>query len=642
MEREFKNHMNALSPNTTYVVSENCTVANHLSIPIGVSLIFKGGIITITGKLTGFRTAILAPITQIFATSNASSIDGTWYVERAYPQWFGAKADNITDCSDAINKAILFKKTGEVFLPRGTYKITKTIDVKYGIILCGEKAINPVDIANNNLDARMGTVIIPSGTGFAGNFTIRMNTKGTNPENATWEIAYPSSLTAVKNILFSNHTTDNNMRGILCAGSFEVSHCGWNNFSQAVAAARSCYSDNKKITDCTFEVFTDQVDQFFAFHLNGLGDNLCFERNLIECKNGLNLLLCNGGNVSNNILNCLVNIDSCKGMVFSANHCESKTAQLKISNSAVSITNCFFQKNDKPSIIIEGKYNYIPTVLISNCAFLYYDYYKQSNGIVVDGVSNVYDIAISGKISLKINHSFRYQTFRNAIERTFTFGVFMGEIKENNIETFSEFNNHSYFLSNDCLIKANKYICLNHSIQTMPNLRLYADTEGNAGIVWKRDLNKKYTYKYQTLWDANRHIASPLSTNIIEYTPTKGGLMMYFDSDVSSIGFQALIRIFRESSNSKEFVDVPICGIQYMYDNGDSICGFKWTKYTTQPVLSNNTVPIGAIEFKGRNIVMRSPALPNSGIWENGDIIYNTGSGANTLWIRHNNSWIAK
>ena len=43
MEREFKNHMNALSPNTTYVVSENCTVANHLSIPIGVSLIFKGG-----------------------------------------------------------------------------------------------------------------------------------------------------------------------------------------------------------------------------------------------------------------------------------------------------------------------------------------------------------------------------------------------------------------------------------------------------------------------------------------------------------------------------------------------------------------------------------------------------------------------
>ena len=43
MEREFKNHMNALSPNTMYVVSENCTVANHLSIPIGVSLIFKGG-----------------------------------------------------------------------------------------------------------------------------------------------------------------------------------------------------------------------------------------------------------------------------------------------------------------------------------------------------------------------------------------------------------------------------------------------------------------------------------------------------------------------------------------------------------------------------------------------------------------------
>ncbi|WP_314791285.1 glycosyl hydrolase family 28-related protein [Tannerella forsythia] len=637
MEREFKNHMNALSPNTTYVVSENCTVANHLSIPIGVSLIFKGGIITITGKLTGFRTAILAPITQIFATSNASSIDGTWYVERAYPQWFGAKADNITDCSDAINKAILFKKTGEVFLPRGTYKITKTIDVKYGIILCGEKAINPVDIANNNLDARMGTVIIPSGTGFAGNFTIRMNTKGTNPENATWEIAYPSSLTAVKNILFSNHTTDNNMRGILCAGSFEVSHCGFNNFVQAVASAGKYYSDNKTVTDCHFFVFNGSQSSYFAFDLRGLGDNLCFKRNHIVYSNGLYLSLCNGGEISDNILNCLTKINISKGIVFSANHCEDKTAQLHIINSAVSVVNNFFQKNEHPSISIEGKDNDTSIVSISNCEFLYYDYYKQNNNTVIDGVSNVHDIVIGGKVSLKISNSFRYWVLRNSIGKTFIFGIFIGE----NNNSLLGFNNYSYFLSNDSLIKANKYIALNHSVQTMTDIRLYADTGGNEGIVWKRDFHKKYTYTYQILWDARRHIATS-GTNTIMYTPTKGGLIMYFDSNFSSIGFQTLIRIFRESANSNEYVDVPICGTQYMYDNGDSICGFKWTSYTVKPELSNCITPIGVIEFRGKNLIMRSLTIPSSGTWENGDIVYNAGPSANTLWIRHNNSWISK
>lgn len=64
-------------------------------------------------------------------------------MDRAYPQWFGAKNnDENTDSSDAINKAIQFKRVGEVFLPRGQYYINKTINVKVGIILRGEKHIH--------------------------------------------------------------------------------------------------------------------------------------------------------------------------------------------------------------------------------------------------------------------------------------------------------------------------------------------------------------------------------------------------------------------------------------------------------------------------------------------------------------------
>ena len=88
-----------------------------------------------------------------------------WTMERAYPQWFGAqncadlllsahayfsaggpdnitlgnsKIDEIADSSDAINAAIQLKRTGEVFIPQGFYKICNYIHILPGIKLVGE------------------------------------------------------------------------------------------------------------------------------------------------------------------------------------------------------------------------------------------------------------------------------------------------------------------------------------------------------------------------------------------------------------------------------------------------------------------------------------------------------------------------
>jgi len=89
MAKEFKNYLNLLSltPDTTYVVSKDCTISTNLVLPDRISLIFKGGKITVTGTLTGTRTSIVAPISEIFITSDVTSIDGTWDIDQAYPRF---------------------------------------------------------------------------------------------------------------------------------------------------------------------------------------------------------------------------------------------------------------------------------------------------------------------------------------------------------------------------------------------------------------------------------------------------------------------------------------------------------------------------------------------------------------------------
>jgi len=85
-------------------------------------------------------SSIIAPITQIFDVT--LNVTGSWEINRSYPQWFGAIAATsqsaAVDCAAAINKAILMKSTGEVFMPRGVYRVDSTIRVRAGIVLRGD------------------------------------------------------------------------------------------------------------------------------------------------------------------------------------------------------------------------------------------------------------------------------------------------------------------------------------------------------------------------------------------------------------------------------------------------------------------------------------------------------------------------
>ena len=111
----------SISANSTYVVSAPYTIGGTLTMPADVTLYFIGGMLSGSGKLIGNKTKIIAPIKQIFGTS--LNVSGTWEIERAYPQWFGAQSyqsisTSSADIASAINKAIEMKQTGEVFIPR--------------------------------------------------------------------------------------------------------------------------------------------------------------------------------------------------------------------------------------------------------------------------------------------------------------------------------------------------------------------------------------------------------------------------------------------------------------------------------------------------------------------------------------------
>ena len=172
-------------PTTTETGKNSDVVINrHITLAHNTTLIFAGGKISGTGTLTGDNTRLIAPITQIFGED--ITVDGIWVMDRAYPQWFGARNDisnnefwhlrvaceaaksteenplapeaekdkiekardtalkNLkawkVDSSDAINKAMKLKHAGEVFLPKGEYAICKTLQVPHGIVLRGELA----------------------------------------------------------------------------------------------------------------------------------------------------------------------------------------------------------------------------------------------------------------------------------------------------------------------------------------------------------------------------------------------------------------------------------------------------------------------------------------------------------------------
>lgn len=85
-----------LEEDEKYLVSKEYTVdGGLLEFPPNVQLLFNGGKITGNAVLVGNGTKIIDTTEQIFGEDVAIDNQGTWNIEFARPEWFGAKSDDV-------------------------------------------------------------------------------------------------------------------------------------------------------------------------------------------------------------------------------------------------------------------------------------------------------------------------------------------------------------------------------------------------------------------------------------------------------------------------------------------------------------------------------------------------------------------
>ena len=119
--------------NRTWVITYEHTLANNITIPEGVTLLFDGGRISGAYTITGNVTKILNPRnTHIFGLT--TNFTGSWTETKATPMWWGAKTTpdpntftGVESASPAIQK--LFDSPFDVEFPNGYYYIDTAINI---------------------------------------------------------------------------------------------------------------------------------------------------------------------------------------------------------------------------------------------------------------------------------------------------------------------------------------------------------------------------------------------------------------------------------------------------------------------------------------------------------------------------------
>ncbi len=129
--------------NTKYVIKYDYVLGENINVPDNCILEFDGGSISANGSndtITGANTSIQAELVKIFNTN--LTITGTWNIAEAYPEWFGAKGDGVTDDFSSLQKCFdtCIKVKCSAFL-LGKYYTSSTLNIKNVRIIGVKKPI---------------------------------------------------------------------------------------------------------------------------------------------------------------------------------------------------------------------------------------------------------------------------------------------------------------------------------------------------------------------------------------------------------------------------------------------------------------------------------------------------------------------
>ena len=679
-----------------------------------------------SGTLVGDFAQIEAPLVEIFGSK--VKVEGDWLNDRVYPQWFGAvaykscgeaSAASSVGSADAIERAVRMAVYGEVFIPRGYYRIARTIKLPFGVNIRGASSVE----WDYDGVTKYGTVLV-SAFDYEGlksrlqgvddncesckenNYLIEINVQWVviveNPEDDAekWkkiivprsEIEYTTRETSIKNLRLRNSSLPllkdigreqaYLMYGILSGASLNMDGVTFQHFGQALRFTDN-YIDNKCVVNCTMSEYwdaymlnQDEAHKPYAFNMGFLGDALMFAHNGVSgfVNKGLLVNNCGGAMICDNIITAESKIRQSKAVDFSSNHLERGTI-LKIEDSEVTMRSNYFWLGQEPVVQISGADGSV--VSMDGDAFRFYDsafYMSQSDfEKTKDDNGAAYrinaDIALDRQSKLNLSNVYRYWG-GEGFSSMLTCGVHVCEWMDDGSfgEVLDVFKRFSYALSRNCQIstgfKANMHF-EESGLMDVPDPRPHGML--NAGVAWvlmydtgetDNEGNKKYekdvgtyTYECQLLLDSKRGIGWTYDDKqtmrnlpiwngdgfVDEVTVRDEFSVSYIDDKqektrsvvkgvlIALPCVYGVVRIKRMKSTGADcrYVDVPVCGAKFLYDNGVSVCGFPWQDYTHNDEITLNK-GVDSVEISAS----RAKLYANQSVFKNlksEDVVYKLG-----------------
>lgn len=300
-----------------------------LTVATGSTLDFQGGSFS-NGTIVGNNTKINAGLQKIFNIDII--LNGTWNVNEAYPEWFGAVGNGVTNDTIALTKCINYFTITS--LSARTY-ITDQIDniPSFRTIRgCGKKSIiqaNPsMELTNNYLlrtkDGGSGII-----------FSDFVLLGGSNSTEANYKIG-GILLRSTSNDVNDQWDTRNVIQNV------EIKNC------YAASIYVGTYQRENKIVNC------------FISHTTNVG---------INCNGTDNMIIgCTvaGSHQEGIIINGNNRIDSCKCFGCGASTTETGKYALKLIGNKCNVSNVELQQNNYGGCIIQGNSNYVQVTCDNN------------------------------------------------------------------------------------------------------------------------------------------------------------------------------------------------------------------------------------------------------------------------------------
>lgn len=223
--------------NTKYVIKYDYVLGADIDVPENCIFEFDGGSISASGSndtITGTNTGINAGLVKIFNTN--ITLSGTWNVTEAYPEWFGAKGDGITNDASFIQKTVTYFKT---------IKLTKHYIVNNPVLFSGLNNRTIIGSEDSLIESTAVNTIFYALS--SSNVTFNgLNFEGNKQSDRTY--TWPLEENAA--IIFNSYSNNNVING-----------CKVKNFYYGVCLGTD-YSSNNVIKDNIFENNNKDIDTY--------------------------------------------------------------------------------------------------------------------------------------------------------------------------------------------------------------------------------------------------------------------------------------------------------------------------------------------------------------------------------------------